>query len=882
MALGQVMSKENMTLNSTEEDIARRLLRTTNFSEMLMLKVQLETIKLRKSTAAYRQQINLLGDQISAQEKRNEREQQEAEHLESLVKKYARGERIAQRLHAAFTRLRREQAQFDAEQTKALEVDLEALTEEELALDEQLYEFDHSAETRLRDVAEAQRVRVQKVFDEQKAALREHKQSLDALVQEQAKLLTLRREYKRILEESDRFILAKLFWLRDGQTIGVRTLRDAAAGVRITASRVQASVGAALALMPLGQAGAVRFWVLLVLAGIGLPWVALQGSTRLRSWIASFLTTDSTEAFGMRSAVAALIIIQTAIWPAYIILVAWAWPRVIIAEQQALDQELPLLAIVPWSALVLWGWLAARALLHPQGWMQRYWGLSAEVRKALQQTVTVGCLATLVFLVPRHVLVHAPGGPEAVAGSLALARLCFIAFQVVLLGLVLVIGRRGSRLMTAMLTRSREAHGVVWRYWPLVYLIILAGVSTALGLDLLGYNYASQALWLRLGETLLIILALAWIDHAINTVIDRLIARQQPVHEGLLAPPAPSVWTLLHTFRPFARVAMVLLAFMVLEHVHGISAGLLSVLDDVHVLEVGRNKEGELLWLTLKDIAAALLIFLGAGLFVRYLPSICDAALFPRVRWDAGLRYTFLTLSRYVLIFLALWWGLSTVHMNWSSIQWIVAAVSVGVGFGLQEIVSNFVSGLILLLERPIRVDDIVTVGDQTGTVKRITIRATAIQNADNQTVIIPNKEFIAHRVTNWTLGDTYVRLVLYVGVAYGSNMDLVQRLLTETVGSHPRVLTTPPPAIFLRAFGDHALQWEISCFVPRPQDRTPTAHELLLQIDQVFRQHAIAIPFPQQDVHLRSADATLVIQPMSNGYETVAAHTELPARGVQ
>ncbi|HSX82596.1 MAG TPA: mechanosensitive ion channel domain-containing protein, partial [Candidatus Saccharimonadia bacterium] len=860
-ALGQVMSQESVTLTSTEEDIVRRLLRTTDSAEMLMLKVQLETIKLRQSTAAYRQQVNLLGDQMSAQEKRNEREQQEAEHLESLVKKYARGERIAQRLQAAFTRIRRVKAQFDAEQTKALEVDLDALTEEEIALDEQLYEFDHSAETRLRDVAEAQRARVQKVLDEQKAALRERKQSLDALVQEQTKLLTLRREYKRILEEGDRFVLAKLFWLRDGQTIGRRTLRDAVAGAMITANRVQASVGAALALIPLGQAGAVRFWVLVALAGIGLPWVALWGSTRLRSWIISFLATDSTEAFGTRSAVAALIVIQTAIWPAYLMLVAWAWPRIIV-EQQALDQELSLLASVQWSALVLWGWLVARALLRPQGWMQRYWGLSSEVRKALQQTVTVGCLATLVFLVPRHILVHAPGGPEAVAGSLALARLCFTAFQIVLLGLVLVMGRRGSQLMTAVLTRSREAHGVVWRYWPLVYLIILAGVSTALGLDLLGYNYASQALWLKSGEALLILLALAWVDHAINTVIDRLIARQQPVHEDAFAPLPLSVWTSLHKFRPLGRVALGLLAFLVLEHVYGISAGLLSILDHVHVFEVGRTKDGELLWLTLKDIAAALLILVGTGLFVRCLPSICDAALFPRVRWDAGLRYTFLTLSRYAFIFLGLWWGLSAVRMNWSSIQWIVAAVSVGVGFGLQEIVSNFVSGLILLVERPIRVDDIVTVGDQTGTVKRITIRATAIQNADNQTVIIPNKEFIARMVTNWTLGDTYVRLVLSVGVAYGSNLDLVQRLLTETVGSHPRVLTTPPPAIFLRAFGDHALQWEISCFVPRPQDRTATAHDLLLQIDQVFRQHAIAIPFPQQDVHLRSADATLVIQP--------------------
>ena len=537
-ALGQAMSQESVTLTNTEEDLARRLLQTTDPAEMLMLQVQLETIKLRQSTATYRQQVNLLGDQISAQEKRNEREQHEAAHLESLVKKYARGERIAQRLQTAFTRLRREQAQFDAEQTKALEVDLEALTEQALVLDEQLYEFDHSAETRLRDVAEAQRARVQKVLDEQKAVLREHRQSLDALVQEQTKLLTLRREYKRILEESDRFVLAKLFWLRDGQTIGVRTLRDAAAGVMITADRVQASVHAALARIPLGQAGAVRFWVLVALAGVGLPWVALWGSTRLRSWIASFLDTDSREAFGTRSAVAALMVIQTAIWPAYLMLVAWAWPRIIIAAQPALDQELSLLAGVQWGALVLWGWLVARSLLRSQGWMQRYWGLSAEVRKALQQTVTVGCLATLVFLVPRHLLVHAPGGPEAVAGSLALARLCFTAFQVVLLGLVLVIGRRGSRLMTAVLTRSREAHGVVWRYWPLVHLIILAGVSTALGLDLLGYNYASQALWLRSGEALLILLALALVDHAINTMIDRLIARQQPVHEGALAAPS--------------------------------------------------------------------------------------------------------------------------------------------------------------------------------------------------------------------------------------------------------------------------------------------------------------------------------------------------------
>ena len=140
--------------------------------------------------------------------------------------------------------------------------------------------------------------------------------------------------------------------------------------------------------------------------------------------------------------------------------------------------------------------------------------------------------------------------------------------------------------------------------------------------------------------------------------------------------------------------------------------------------------------------------------------------------------------------------------------------------------------GVLLLLERPIRVNDIVTVGDQTGVVKHITIRATAIQNGDNQTVIIPNKAFIAHRVINWTLGDTCIRLALPVRVAYGSDLDLVKRLLTELVSSHPRVLTTPAPSVFLQAFGEQALQWDISCFVARPADRPTTDHDLLLQIE--------------------------------------------------
>jgi potassium efflux system protein len=903
-ALGKVISKESTELASSEEEIARQLQQTTDPTEVMLLKVQLETIKLRQSIADSRQQLSAIGDQVSEQEKRNEREKQEAAHLASLVEKYASGERIAQRLQAAFTRLRREQARHGAASVRTMEVDLDRLSDQELDLEEQLYDFDNRADMRLRDLTlalqtltpaqrEVQFAKVRKVVDEQKAALREQQQTLRALVQEQTKLLTLRRGYTRLLEEGDQFVLTKLFWLRDGQMLGERVLQDAGTGAMVTAKRLEATFRAELSLLPHGQQGTVRFWLLVVFIGVGLPLVAVWATTRLRHLVASLLARDMQHGLvGTRGGVALLLVVQTGIWPAYIALVAWAWPHVIMAGRSVLNLELPLMVSFQLSALVLWGGVLGRALCRYQVWWQPSGGIVPEAHQEIQQrievcqelqrTIAVACVATLLLLVPRYILLNAPGGPEAVTGSLALARLCFTAFQVVPLVMVGIVCRRGSRLMTAVLARSRQVHGLLWRHWPLLYLVLLAAMSTALVLDVLGYHYASRTLWLRLGQALLVILVLVWIDHQIKALIDRLALQQPPQGRRAFEPLPPNLWALLEKGRPFIRIGLVLSGLLVLEHVYGIRQGLLGLLDSISLLEVGQNRDGQILWLTLQDVVEAGLILTSIVVFVRHLPGICAALLFPHVRWDAGVRYAFLMLGRYVLIFLALWWSLSVVHMSWSSIQWIVAAVSVGVGFGLQEIVSNFMSGLILLLERPVRVDDIVTVGDQSGVVKRITIRATAIQNADNQTVLIPNKEFIVQRVTNWTLGDTHVRLVLSVGVAYGSDLDLVKRLLTETVSSHPRVLTTPAPMVLLHAFGDHALQWEISCFVPRPQDRPTTAHDLLLQIEQTFHQQGIVMPFPQQDIHLRSADAALVIQSQGNGYSGVAAHAEQTARGVQ
>jgi len=879
-ALGKAISQESTSLSGAEENLERQLQKSTDPAESMLLHIRLETVRLRRRITEYRQQTNRLSDQTRAQEQRNTNEKQEAAYLVGLVEKYGSGERIAQRLQAAFTRLRQAQAELQLEATtRAMEVDLQALTGQELELEEQLYAFDRQTEARLRHVLsamammaigqrEAEIARLHKALDEQKATLRECKQTLTALVQEQTKWLTLRRDYRRILEEADQFVLTKLFWLRDGQTIGLRTLRDAVGGIQVTGQRLQAQWHSMVQALPRQQSEAIRFWAVLVVGLLGVPWLLRRLGQRWRHHIATLLTAErAQEAIGTRSRVALLVGLYAARWPVYVSLLAWAWPRVMLPVQNPSVRELPLAAGLQFAALVLWCWSFGRASLRSGGWMSRYWGIRPAVGSALQRTLAAACLATLVFLVPRALLLHAPGGPEAVAGSLALARLCFTAYQAALIGLVAVMSRRGSALMTVILARSREADGRTWRFWPLGYVCLLAAMGTALALDVLGFHYTSRTLWLRSGEALLLVLILVWLDHIITTVIRRGLARQATAAAPGSSLFVANLWALSQTARPLIRMGLGVLTLLAIERIYGLSTGLTQLLDQVHLLEVGHTREGQPLWLTLADITKALLVLVGVG-FLHF-ASLCEAVLFPHVRWDAGLRYTFVTLSRYGLLFLALWWSLSTLHMNWSSIQWIVAAVSVGVGFGLQEIVGNFVSGLILLLERPIRVDDVVTVSEQTGVVKRITIRATAIQNVDNQTVIIPNKEFIAQKVTNWTLGDTHVRLVLPVGVAYGSDLALVQRLLLETVQAHPSVLHEPAPAIFLRSLGDHALQWEIWCFVPSPAERLRTAHDLLMQIEQAFRQHHITIPFPQQDVHVRSVDAALILQSTGNGHST-------------
>jgi potassium efflux system protein len=231
-------------------------------------------------------------------------------------------------------------------------------------------------------------------------------------------------------------------------------------------------------------------------------------------------------------------------------------------------------------------------------------------------------------------------------------------------------------------------------------------------------------------------------------------------------------------------------------------------------------------------------------------------------RIERGAQEAIVTLSGYVGMLVAALIGLSLAGFSFTNLAIIAGALSVGIGFGLQNIVNNFISGIILLFERPIRTGDWIVVGNTEGYVRKISIRSTQIETFDRADVIVPNSELISNQVTNWMLRDPWGRVIVPVGVAYGTDVEKVRELLLQVAREHPLVISdglrVSPPRVLFRGFGDSSLNFELRCFIRNVDQRLATQSDLNFAIEKVLRAADIQIPFPQRDLHLRSVDPAI------------------------
>ena len=254
---------------------------------------------------------------------------------------------------------------------------------------------------------------------------------------------------------------------------------------------------------------------------------------------------------------------------------------------------------------------------------------------------------------------------------------------------------------------------------------------------------------------------------------------------------------------------------------------------------------------TLWNILLFFMLLIGGMIAARNARGILEISYFERVTLDAGARYAAITIFGYLIFGTSLVLGFGQLGIDWSKLQWIVAALGVGLGFGLQEIVANFVSGLIILFERPVRVGDVVTIGNLSGTVSNIKIRATTITDFENREVILPNKSIITENVTNWTLGNAVTRILIKIGVAYGSDTRKVRELLMSILEDHPDVLSLPAPSVFFISHGESSLDFELRIFVETTGKRLPVTHEINTLINEALTREGYEIPFPQRDIHI-------------------------------
>jgi potassium-dependent mechanosensitive channel len=254
-------------------------------------------------------------------------------------------------------------------------------------------------------------------------------------------------------------------------------------------------------------------------------------------------------------------------------------------------------------------------------------------------------------------------------------------------------------------------------------------------------------------------------------------------------------------------------------------------------------------------------IFAGGWTLFSWLRLRLERTWLDQAGFSQSAQDTLVTITGYCGFAIALLIGLSMAGFSFSNLAVIAGALSVGIGFGLQNVVNNFVSGLIILFERPVKRGDWIRIGTTEGYVQRISVRSTLIQTFDRSDVIVPNSELISNQVTNMTLNDNFGRLIIPVSVAYGSDIELVRRLLEEIAAQTPEVIndgSAPHPLVLFLAFAENSLNFELRCHLANIDRRLPVKSAINFAIDRVFREHHIQMPFPQRDIYIKEFPATL------------------------
>lgn len=686
-------------------------------------------------------------------------------------------------------------------------------------------------------------------------------------------------QYRRmevLTDEVDNWTSERILWVRSTDLFSPSTARNAVGSLwTLLSSQDWRALAGFLAADVQDEFG---WWLL---CGV-LILLLFSQQGRAQKWITEFGAVNARRldaGIPLTLASTGITIIRSATWPILIFFIAWRLNYLELQLATALHKALQI------TALTLWIVETSRVLCRQSGVAVLFIGWKAEVARCLQKNLALYISVALPVLSLLILTSHLGDSLHESVGRIVLVIYC------ILLSLILRrVLHPTSPALKELLVENADSLLCRLR-WCWYIPAVFAPVALAV-LCLLGYQYTAEQLLIRyqLNLTLAFIFAFAystvmqWVLAARrNLVISQARARRAAAlaaqedatgtDEAGGTLPALDVPQLDISLinQQMLRMVRGIAGFLFLSVCWLTWSEVLPALQVVNRVELWSTvttsseqsitAEGQLTSqqvsrvevIALGDLLLAAMFMAIASIAGKNLPGLLELVVLQKLPFDHGGRHAITTLCRYAIILGGIIAAFKSIGIDWGSIQWLVAALTVGLGFGLQEIFANFVSGLIILFERPVRIGDLVTIDGVEGCVTRINIRATTVTDWNRKEYIVPNRELVTGKVLNWTLTDKTNRIVVNVGVAYGSNLEEALRLLREAAEQHPMLLSDPGPIITFEEFGDNTLNLVLRCYLPNYDNRLKVITDLHLEIERRFREANVEIAFPQRDINIRS-----------------------------
>ncbi len=687
----------------------------------------------------------------------------------------------------------------------------------------------------------------QKLLSEYRNILRDEKAALTEAISNGQKLILLMQQRLNKLDEFERLVQSTSFWIKDSRPLNLTTLLKIPDELFKDIVWLQKLIS----VQNIKQLGEEIRSPRSLLYIIGLLFVLPSVLTILRRYLRglSVRINDRVQNEGKLVYLASVVLftglLSAALLPAYFFVVA----RLVEIIQLPLDLSVIISTVCDHLALFFLLWFLSRSFFAGRSITEVQFDLPRDAANTLYSGFRWFMLGYL-FLIPSAVLHNSPFNNQVLPQI----------FNILFLVLTTISVYRLIRPQSAFVQHQLKALHVerITASWSLCFRGLLLVAFSTVVMSAIGYQFASQTIIYRLGLTLALLALLPSIYRLLRGSMLRYVELRMSKVIEIDTQASDKSEHKSNAIRLLKFIAIVS-GFLLLLRIWGVDEQAVLMLDDIQLYKVqivGSEPEFVTLGSYMRCLLAIFIVFWA----MRSLPNFMNLWIFPHWNTDVGVKYAVRTISRYCLFLVAVFYIISELHLDVAKLGWLMAAIGVGLGFGLQEIVSNFVSGLILLAERPVKPGDVVTIGQLSGTVSHINIRATTIVNFDRQEVMVPNRNLITNEVINWTRSDTINRVVVAIGVAYGSDMDKVTGLLMNIAKEQPKVLLTPPPTVYFMQHGESSLDLELRVFVASPDNILPVRDQLNRQISKVFNEQQIEIPFPQRDLHIRSSDLSEVI----------------------